>query len=113
MGKPVVRFKLNATTQLVNRLIVLAREDQDGSQEQISFWRNLVELQSSLRFRDRLVMSPHGHQVPGVEFVGPRIVRIQFNGSFELSFGGGPIPLIPMGDYSQRKVSVGDGLVYG
>src|SRR5438552_4598827 len=94
---PVRRVELGYITQGLNRLVVLAREDQNRSQEEISFRRNWIELLSPLRFRDGLVSSPHRRQVPGVVFVGPRIVRTEFNGSFELSFRGGPIPLIPVG----------------
>jgi hypothetical protein len=43
--------------------------------------------------------------------VSLRIVGIQFNGSLELPFRGGPIPLIPLVFYRQCQVSVGVRLV--
>ncbi len=65
----------------------------------------------SLGFRHSLVLAPHHRQEPGVEHVSLRFVGIQLQGSFELPFRLSPLPLIPVGFYSQRKVSVGVGVV--
>ena len=93
MGIPVSRVEFDATTQLLNRLVVLARENQNRSHEEISFQRNRIELLTTLRFREGLVSSPHSRHVPGVVSVGPRIVGIQFNGSSEFLLCRLPIPV--------------------
>ena len=113
MGQPVIGIEFGRFTQLVDCLVVPARKEVGASQKLISLGRYGVELLPFFRFRDRLVGPGHiCRQKPGIEFVWSRIVWIEFDSAFVLSFGCRPIPVVPMGHSSQQKVCVRERIVY-
>src|SRR2546430_9696585 len=102
MGQPVIRIEFGCLTQLLDCLVVPACKEEGASQELVSLSRDGIELLRSFRFRDCLV-GPGDvcRQKPGIEFVWSRIVWIEFDRAPVLSFGRGPIPVVPMGHGSQ------------
>jgi hypothetical protein len=89
---------------------VPAREVEPVADVGVDYERERVEFPGALDLGDGLVVPPHDAEIGGVSVTGPGEVRVQLDGAFEPSLGGGPVPGVGP-EIRQHVMRVGEPLV--
>jgi hypothetical protein len=87
---------MDCTLELLDRLIPLTRDDHPRSQVSIGAGRHWIGFLLQAGLLKALCTAQHRGQKPRIVSTGFTILRIDCKGAFEVSFGRGIAPLIPL-----------------
>ena len=93
MRERVLGIHLEGLSQLLRRLVLLVAVMKEKAHVRLDRDGEGIELVRPLDLGACFWEAPGRRQGIGVPVVGRRIIRIQLDGSLELSFGSGPVPV--------------------
>src|ERR1700687_1952491 len=108
MCQPEVRLYFERNLQLLYGLIVLTVMVKELSQPRVCNRRKRVKVEGVSCFSNSLCVPAHVRQKVAVKPVSHRIIRIEFDSSFERCFCTCPVPIEPEFDSGKRNVGLGE-----
>src|SRR5260370_21999056 len=94
MRRDKTRVHVDRISILLDRLVVLPREEVARSYPSVDDVGKGIELPGAFRFRDSLLMPAYQRQVLGVPMAAVGVIRVQIDRTSEFAFGFGPVAVI-------------------
>ena len=104
----VVRAQLLQFFGALDGLVAMWRVREDERHDVVQRYGEGIELQRAIGFRDSIIPAAiDGQEQHGISVVSGGIIRIQFDGAFELRLCARPVPVIKEFHQSHRRVALG------